>query len=157
MHASRQRLSFPHGPVQPQTTLFLSTSPLHLNKLHFFPSSKTFTSVARIGQRLTDKTERPTLGSFLILPLSIRPRLLLHVRDFTKLRQRRQRERLRLRLSGGKLSLSGRRITCPLYPSYNGRAIFSYTFLYKTRQTVYIRKKKVSSARRATHLAGSLF
>ena len=155
MHASRQRLSFPHGPVQPQTTLFLSTSPLHSNKLHFFPSSKTFTSVARIGQRLTDKPEA-NFG-FILLPLSIRARLLLQVRDFTKLQQRRQRERLRLRLSGGKLSLSGRRVTCPLYPSYNGRAIFSYTFLYKTRQTVYIRKKKVSSARRATHLAGSLF
>ena len=104
MHASRQRLSFPHGPVQPQTTLFLSTSPLHSNKLHFFPSSKTFTSVARIGQRLTDKPEA-NFG-FILLPLSIRARLLLQVRDFTKLQQRRQRERLRLRLSGGKLSLS---------------------------------------------------
>lgn len=83
-------------------------TPLHLSiplkLIAFFPSSKTFSSVGRIGQRLTDKPEA-NFG-FILPPLSIRTRLLLRVRGLTKLQQRRQRERLMLRLSGEKLSLS---------------------------------------------------
>lgn len=48
---------------------------------------------------MTDKPEANF--RFILPPLSIRDRLLLRVRDLTKLQQRRQQERPRLCLSGG--------------------------------------------------------